>query len=183
MIRRLKKGYWYWNGHEGLRVITEINVHGHIHYVVKAAHLELAWDSEANRVVSVIGQQGKCHPRWFSVWAKVELTADAGQQLLWEIRAKRTPVSRTGSRLLREVIRHAGQSVKPYPIVRIRPEQWPGIHQLIADGFLIERGQGLLVTELGAGWLRWDANRCLTPHHLQIAPHCVTDSLPAVFPV
>ena len=24
-------------------------------------------------------------------------------------------------------------------------------------------------------------NRCLTPHHLQIAPHCVADSLPAVF--
>ena len=26
-------------------------------------------------------------------------------------------------------------------------------------------------------------NRCLTPHHLQIAPHCVADSHHAVFPV
>lgn len=157
MIRRLKKGYWYWNGHEGLRVITSIDVHGHIHYVVKAAHFELAWDSEANRVVSVVGQNGKCHPRWFSVWAKDELTADAGQQLLWEIRAKRTPLSRKGSRLLMEVIRESGGGIHHYPIVRIRPEQWPDAHQLIASGFLIEQGRDLIVTELGAGWFRGTA--------------------------
>ena len=30
---------------------------------------------------------------------------------------------------------------------------------------------------------RVGADRCLTPHHLQIAPHCVADSHHAVFPV
>ena len=157
MIRQLKKGYWYWNKHDGLRVITDIDSHGHVHYAIKAAHLELAWDSEANRVVSVVDQQGKCHPRWFSVWAKAELTPASGQQLLWEIRAKRTPLSRTERRLLREVIRESGGSIQPYPIVRIRPEQWPDAHQLIASGFLIEQGHDLIITELGAGWFRWTA--------------------------
>lgn len=95
MIRRLKKGYWYWNGHEGLRVITSIDVHGHIHYVVKAAHLEVTWDSKASRVVSVINRQAKCHPRWFAIWAKVELSPEEGEDMLRKLRARRVLTNTT----------------------------------------------------------------------------------------
>ncbi len=97
MIRNLKKGRWYWNRYDGLRVITDIDEHGHIHYVVKAAHLEVVWDSKASRAVSVINRRAKCHPRWFAIWAKVELTPEAGEEMLRKIRARRVACEATQS--------------------------------------------------------------------------------------
>ena len=88
MIRHLRKGRWYWNKYDGLRVITDIDEHGHIHYVIKAAHLGVVWDSTASRVVSVINRRAKCHPRWFAIWAKVELSPEEGKKLLREIRSR-----------------------------------------------------------------------------------------------
>ncbi len=159
MIRQLRKGFWYWNNYDGLRVITDIDGHGHIRYVVKTAHLELAWDSKAGRVVSIIGRQGKCHPKWFSAWAKVELTPEEGQRLLWEIRAKRTSLSRVEVRFLQEALRDNRGETQPNTTVRTRPEQCAVMRHLVAKGLLAEHGHEMVVTELGAGWSRWHAKR------------------------
>lgn len=104
MIRNLRKGRWYWNGYDGLRVIADIDGHGHIHYVIKAAHLEVVWDNKASRVVSVINRRAKCHPRWFAIWAKTELSPEEGAKLLRVIRSRRVAPETTLAKIAKEIV-------------------------------------------------------------------------------
>jgi hypothetical protein len=104
VIRHFRKGRWYWNGYDGLRVITDIDGHGHIHYVIKAAHLEIVWDSKATRVVSVINRRAKCHPRWFAIWAKAELSPEEGAKLLRVIRSRRVAPATTPAKIAKEIV-------------------------------------------------------------------------------
>lgn len=47
----------------------------------------------------------------------------------------------------------------------------------------LERYSTLSCVKIILPWSTPGMSRCLTPHHLQIAPHCVADSHHAVFPV
>lgn len=123
-------------------------------YRLLAARQEQEFSAVQMAMVSVIGRESSCLLESFAAWAKVGLSAEDGQRLLLELKARKVKLSPGELAFMKSGRAEAVEGIGPRTLISFDHTEGRAVGGLERKGFVVRHKGEAEITDLGSAWLR-----------------------------